>query len=75
MESLLPPNVPIEPDAEWWDTAALEAARAAVEDKDTWTVLVTNRNVAFEVRIVSHNIAAGKSRILLLPWPFLYSWH
>ena len=50
MESLLPPNIPHEPSAEWWDATTLEAARSAMRDEQTWTVLITNRTVAFEVR-------------------------
>jgi len=51
IESLQPPNVPTTPQTEWWDAKVVAEARAAIEEEETYTVLLTYRHAAFERRI------------------------
>jgi len=54
IESLLPPAVPITPSDSWWNSDVVAQAKAAFEDPDTWSVLITFRGDAFKSRI--HNL-------------------
>ena len=51
IESLLPPAVPSVTDADWWNQEVVEQAKAAFQDPETWSVLITYRSDAFKRRV------------------------
>ena len=50
-ESLSPPYVPENPGAEWWASPVVHAARQAMADPQTLTVMMTGRPPKLEARI------------------------
>lgn len=74
MESLLPPLVPLEPDASWFNPDILQRAKEAFNDPSTWSVLVTFRGDAFRGRVLellrSQGVEFNEARFRALR-PFL----
>lgn len=51
LESLSPPYVPEKPGADWWAAGVVHAARQAIADPETLTVMMTGRPPKLEHRV------------------------